>query len=149
MSFGYMITTPISIHEMRRRLLPYGIICYYQDSRKGDYIVLACGDEQNPDEYLYARINDDKDTITYFWRNAGLPPVDILQAIANEYGQEILASVPELYGENPLYAPEAGRVTVGDKPVQLFPVFAVSEAGEVVGESGLRVDEDDLDQVIT
>lgn len=106
MSFGYMIAIPISVREIQRRLLPYGILCFKETSREGDCIALVCGDDQNSDEYLRAHVNDDKETITYFWRNAGLTPVDILQAIADEYEQEIFASVPELYGENPLYAPQ-------------------------------------------
>jgi hypothetical protein len=108
MSFGYMVTTPISLHDVQRRLLPYGIMCFYQTSREGDSIVLVQGDDQNPEEYLCAQVNDDKESITYLWRNAGSSPVGILQAIADEYEQEIFASVPELYGENPLYAPRVG-----------------------------------------
>jgi hypothetical protein len=39
MSFGYIVTTPISIGDIQARLYPYGIMCRYQTSRDGD---LSC-----------------------------------------------------------------------------------------------------------
>jgi hypothetical protein len=105
MSFGYIVTTPISIGDIQARLYPYGIMCRYQTSRDGDSIMLVHGDEQNTEEYLGAQVNYDNESIIYFWRNTWSKPDNILQAIADEYQQEIFASIPAVYGERPLYAP--------------------------------------------